>query len=226
VPVSVPLNREDHASLRILPDMLLGSPIESARPFQSGAVRILGQLQESYIIACDSQGLLIVDQHVAHERILYEKMAAAVQSSAVETQGLLVPLSLELSPHQLALLERMSPELNRNGFAIEKFGGSTVLVRSVPAIAKDSDYPKLLSEILEGLEAEDRTLDVDRIRDRICVSTACRAAVKVNMPLTLEKMQWLIDQLSLARIPTNCPHGRPIILRFSMYEIQRNFGRV
>jgi DNA mismatch repair protein MutL len=226
VPVVLPAGGEDHASMRIRPDLLLGASVEAERPFQSEAVRILGQLQESYIIACDSRGLLIVDQHVAHERILYEKMAAASLNSVVETQGLLVPLSVELPPHQVALLDRMIPELNRNGFAVEKFGGNTVLIRSVPAMAKDSDYRRLLSEILEGLESEERMLDVERIRDRICVSTACRAAVKVNMPLTPEKMQWLLDQLSLTRIPTSCPHGRPVILRFSMYEIERNFGRI
>jgi DNA mismatch repair protein MutL len=225
-PSGITVHREDHASLRILPDMLLGSKIESGRPFQSGAVRILGQLQDSYIIACDNQGLLIIDQHVAHERILYEKLAAAVQNSRIETQGLLVPLSLELYPHQIALLDRMMPELRRNGFLVEHFGGNTVLIRSVPAMAGDTDLQRLLPEILEGLESEERTLDVERIRDRICVSTACRAAVKVNMALTPEKMQWLLDQLSLTRIPTNCPHGRPVILRFTMYEIERNFGRI
>jgi DNA mismatch repair protein MutL len=224
-PAEISGQREDHHSLRLLPEMLYGSPMESVSPFQAGSVRILGQLHDSYIIACDSQGLLIIDQHVAHERILYENFAAAIQHSGVETQGLLVPITLDLPPHQVALLERMTPELNRNGFQVEPFGGSSILVRSIPAIAKDSDCRKLLSEILEGLELEERTLDVDRIRDRIAVSTACRAAVKVNMPLTMEKMQWLLDQLALARIPTNCPHGRPIILRFSTYEIERNFGR-
>jgi DNA mismatch repair protein MutL len=218
--------REDHFSMRVAPDMLFGSPQEATRPFQSGSVRILGQLQESYIIACDTQGLLIIDQHVAHERILYEKMAAAMISSAVESQGLLVPLSLELPPHHLVLIDRIEPELSRNGFQVEHFGGSSILVRSVPAIAGDSDCRKLLTEILEGLESEDRTYDMAGIRDRIAVSTACRAAIKVNMPLTIEKMQWLIDRLALTRIPTNCPHGRPVILRFSMYEIERNFGRI
>jgi DNA mismatch repair protein MutL len=225
VPAGLFPKREDHLSLRLQPDMLLGSQQESRNAFQSGGVRILGQLQESYIIACDSQGLLIIDQHVAHERIIYEKVAAAMQSGAVESQGLLVPLSIDLPPHQIALLDRMMPELNKNGFQVEHFGGTSVLIRSVPAIAGDSDCEKLLTEILEGLEIEDRTLDVQRIRDRIAVSTACRAAVKVNMPLTMEKMQWLLDELALARIPTNCPHGRPIILRFTIYEIERNFGR-
>jgi DNA mismatch repair protein MutL len=218
--------REDHTSLRVKPEMLIHSPIEEHRPFQPAGIRILGQLQESYIIACDSQGLLIIDQHVAHERILYEKLAQAMRSATVETQGLLVPIPLELPPHQIALLDRVMPELNSNGFQVEHFGGSTVLIRSVPAIAGTADCRKLLAEILEGLEIEERTLDVERIRDRIAVSTACRSAIKVNTPLAAEKMQWLLDQLSLTRIPTNCPHGRPILLRFTMYEIERNFGRI
>jgi DNA mismatch repair protein MutL len=195
------------------------------RPFQSATIRILGQLQDSYIIASDSQGLLIIDQHVAHERILYEKLATSMKSDAVETQGLLIPFSIDLSPHQMALIEKVMPELNRNGFQLEHFGGASILIRSVPAVAKDSDCQKLLTEILDGLELEDRALDLEKIRDRIAVGTACRAAIKVNMPLTVEKMQWLIDQLALTRTPTNCPHGRPILLRFSTFEIERNFGR-
>jgi DNA mismatch repair protein MutL len=226
VPAAFPGRREDHLSLRVLPEMLFDSPLESGKVFQPGTVRILGQLQESYIIAGDNQGLLIIDQHVAHERILYEKLAAAMRNSVVETQGLLVPISLELPPHQVALLGRVMPELARNGFQVERFGGASVLIRSIPAIAGDSDCRKLLAEILEGLETEDRTTDVERIRDKIAVATACRSAIKVNMPLTTEKMQWLLDQLSLTRIPTNCPHGRPIVLRFSLYEIERNFGRI
>jgi DNA mismatch repair protein MutL len=118
------------------------------------------------------------------------------------------------------------PELKLSVFQVEPFGGSSVLIRSVPAIAGGSDCRKLLSEILEGLEIEERTLDVERIRDRIAVSTACRSAIKINTPLAAEKMQWLLDELALTRIPTNCPHGRPIMLRFTVYEIERNFGRI
>jgi DNA mismatch repair protein MutL len=222
---SLALQSADHQSMNLKPEMLLGSPRESRGGFQSKGVRILGQLHDSYIIACDAEGLLIVDQHVAHERILYENFAAAMQNNKVETQGLLIPISWELPPHQLALLNRIAPELVRNGFHIEPFGGSSVIIRSVPAIAKDSDCQSLLSEIIEGMETEERSLDVQRIRDKIAVKTACKAAIKVNMALSIEKMQWLLDQLEQTQIPTNCPHGRPIILRFSMYEIQRNFGR-
>ncbi len=149
-----------------------------------------------------------------------------MQNSAVETQGLLVPISVELAPHQMVLLEKVMPELNRNGFQLEPFGGASVLIRSVPAIAGASECQKLIEEILQGLEIEERTLDVDKIRDRIAVSTACRSAIKVNTPLAPEKMQWLLDELAQTRIPTNCPHGRPIVLRFTTYEIERNFGRV
>jgi DNA mismatch repair protein MutL len=226
LPTEFPASPDDHASMRILPDMLLNSPNEEKSVFQPASVRILGQLHDSYIIACDSQGLLIIDQHVAHERILYEKMARAMQGRSVETQGLLVPISLELSPQQAVLIEQVMPELNRNGFQIEPFGGRSVLIRSAPAIAGDSDVRKLLSEIIEGMESEDRTLDVDKIRDRIAVGVACRAAIKVHTPLAMGKMQWLLDELSRSRIPTNCPHGRPILLRFTTYEIERNFGRI
>jgi DNA mismatch repair protein MutL len=227
LPRPAPDSPIDHHALRMRPDLLLDAAADSAPGvFHSSGARILGQIQESYIIACDAQGLLIVDQHVAHERILYEKIARAMKGNEVETQGLLVPVTIELAPHHAALLDRALPELNRNGFQVERFGGSTILVRSVPAVARDLDSAKLISEILEGLEVEERTLDVERIRDRIAVSMACRAAIKVHMSLTPEKMQWLLDELSRTQVPTNCPHGRPILLRFSLYEIERNFGRV
>jgi DNA mismatch repair protein MutL len=227
VPQTPTIGLADHHTLRMRPELLIGAPLDSSpETFRPSGVRILGQIQESYIIACDRDGLLLVDQHVAHERILYEKIALALTQNAIETQGLLVPVTIELAPHQVALLDRALPELNRNGFQVERFGGSTVLVRSVPAVARDLDCRMLLSEILEGMELEERTLDVGRIRDRIAVSMACRAAIKVHMPLTMEKMQWLLDELGQTRIPTNCPHGRPILLRFSLYEIERNFGRV
>jgi DNA mismatch repair protein MutL len=216
----------DHDALRIRPDMLWGADPQPLQALQLASVRILGQIYDSYIIASDTQGLLIIDQHVAHERILYEELAAAVRRDGAERQGLLVPISVELAPHQLVLLQQVMPELSRSGFDVEQFGGNTVLIRSVPRVAKECDVRKMLAEILDGLEREERTLDLDRIRDRVAVSVACRAAIKVHMPLTMEKMQWLLDELSQTRVPTNCPHGRPILLRFSLYEIERNFGRI
>ena len=222
-----PAVTEDHHAMPIRADLVLGAATDAEqRPFDAQGVRLLGQIQESYIIASDKLGLLIIDQHVAHERVLYEKLAGAMQQGAVESQGLLLPISLELAPHQMALLRRVMPELNRNGFQVEPFGGHSVLVRSVPAMTRDLDWQRLLAEILEGFEEEERTLDVQRIRDRLAVAMACRGAIKAHSSLAPEKMQWLLDELAQTRIPTNCPHGRPILLRFSLYEIERNFGRV
>jgi DNA mismatch repair protein MutL len=220
-----PYSPADHKALKIRADMLLSSPMPESKPLQSLGARILGQIHDSYIIAAEKEGLLIIDQHVAHERILYEKLAGAGFRSQVESQGLLVPITVELPAHQVVLFDKVRRELEENGLRIERFGGNTVLVRAVPAIASDCDCQKLLEEILEGVGEEERTLDVQRIREKIAVSTACHAAIKVHTPLTMEKMQWLLDELALTRIPTNCPHGRPIILRFSLFEIERNFGR-
>lgn len=203
-----------------------GSERDVTRLFHMDSVRILGQFRESYIIAADREGLLIIDQHVAHERILYEELTVSMQTKEVETQGLLTPFPMDLAPHQVPVIEKVMPELKKNGFSIGHFGNASILVRSVPAIAGESDCRELLGEILEDLEAEDRRVDLESIRDRIAVKTACHAAIKVNTPLSVEKMEWLVDRLVLTRIPVSCPHGRPIVLRFSNYEIEKKFGRV
>jgi DNA mismatch repair protein MutL len=135
-------------------------------------------------------------------------------------------VTVELAAHQEALFDRAAPELERNGYSIERFGGSAVVVRAVPAIARERDCRELLLELLDGLAKEERSLDVERIADRVAVNLACRAAIKVNMPLTAEKMEWLLDALARTRVPTHCPHGRPALLRFDMREIERNFRRI
>ncbi len=208
-----------------LPSSLLNEESKVGGLFHDDSIRILGQFHNSYIIASDSRGLLIIDQHVAHERILYEKLKTSIESHSIQTQGLLTPISMDLAPHQIALIDKVLPELNRSGFDVEHFGSASVLIRSVPAIAGESDCRELLKEILENLEKEERGLDIERIRDRIAVKTACQAAVKVNMPLSIEKMRWLVEKLAHTNIPTSCPHGRPVILRFSNYEIEKKFGR-
>jgi len=209
---------------QILQDSVQG-PEGGTDGFRPETIRILGQYRDSYIIASDGEGLLIIDQHVAHERILYEELSESMNRRKVETQGLLNPISVELAPHQAALIEKVLPELLSSGYRVEPFGGTSILVRSVPAILGEQDCRELLKEILENLETSERELDLDKVRDRIAVKTACHAAVKVNMPLSMEKMQWLVDRLLQSRVPVSCPHGRPVILRFSNHEIEKKFGR-
>ena len=206
-------------------ELLLSPARQTHDKLDLSDARILGQMHSSYIIACDAQGLLIVDQHTAHERILYEKLAADMLTERVETQGLLIPLSFELTPAQMAVIERSLPELIRNGFDVEPFGVTSIIIRSVPAIVRDADLRTLLAEITVGFDEGERGFDVEKIRDRIAVKTACQAAVKANMSLSAEKMRWLLDGLARVSVPVSCPHGRPIVLRFSLREIEKNFGR-
>jgi len=216
----------DTAAARQATELLLNPARQARGGLDISNARIIGQMHNSYIIACDARGLIIVDQHAAHERILYEKLTAEMRAGHIETQGLLIPLSIELTPAQMALIGRALPELARNGFEVEPFGGTSIIVRSVPAIARDADLRALFTEITEALDEDERGFDLDKIRERIAIKTACQAAVKVNMPLSPEKMRWLLDELARTSVPTNCPHGRPAILRFSLYEIEKNFGRV
>ncbi len=191
-----------------------------------GGARAIGQLHESFILAADAQGLLIVDQHVAHERILYEQTLAQMQSKALPVQHLLVPQTLELTPAQQANLAHVLEELNRNGFEVDTFGGATIVIKSVPIVASKCDVKLLTTEIIDALENEEYIVGIKQAQEKIAASIACRAAIKINNPLTLEKMQWLLDALMIAKVSTHCPHGRPIVLRLGLREIEKNFKRI
>ena len=185
----------------------------------------LGQLHHSFIIAADRSGLLLVDQHVAHERILFEQHWEALRRQQVEVQRVLIPETVDLTPAQAAVLDQVLPRLEENGFEIGHLSGRTISINSVPAILSPGVARQLLSELLEAVEIDRRTLSLDEIRAEIAASLACRAAVKINMPLSAEKMRWLIDQLLTRHNPATCPHGRPIILRISSREIEKGFQR-
>lgn len=199
---------------------------EMPRELSKGRIRAVGQLHDSFILAADADGLLIVDQHVAHERVLYEKTLAQMQSEQILSQHLLVPLTFDLTPAQQVSLSSILPELNRNGFEVEQFGGSTIAVKSVPVVASECDVKLLITGILDSLEAGEPAPDMTRIQEKIAASVACRAAIKINTPLTHEKMQWLIDELVDANVSTHCPHGRPIVLRLGIRDIEKNFKRI
>jgi DNA mismatch repair protein MutL len=188
-------------------------------------IRPLGQLEESFIIATDAEGLLLIDQHVAHERILFDKYRRLEQTRAPESQQLLVPETFDLTPAQAAAFDEVSEELERLGFGLMRLSGRTVAVRAVPADLPASEARNLLAEILETVDAEKRGRARATLRDEVAASLACRAAIKINTPLTVEKMRWLIQRLLLTSSPTTCPHGRPIILRLTKRDIERGFHR-
>lgn len=196
-------------------------PLESV----SANIRPLGQLEESFIIATDDEGLLLIDQHVAHERILFDKYRALERSRTAESQHLLMPETFDLTPAQAAAFETVAAELETYGFGLMRLSGRTIAIKAVPADLPANEARNMLAEILETVEADRRGAARATLRDEIAASLACRAAIKINTPLSTEKMRWLIDRLLLTSSPTTCPHGRPVILRLTTRDIEKGFHR-
>jgi DNA mismatch repair protein MutL len=198
---------------------------EAAAGSLSHEIRPLGQLEDSFIVATDAEGLLLIDQHFAHERILFDKYRRLEDSRRVESQNLLVPETFDLTPAQAAAFDEVSHELERLGFSLMRLSGRTVAVRAVPAELPSGEARSLLAEILDSVDSEKRGRAGESLCERVAASLASRAAIKSNTPLTEEKMRWLISRLLLTSSPTTCPHGRPIILRLTKRDIERSFHR-
>lgn len=188
-------------------------------------IKPVGQLHDSFIIAVDDEGLLLIDQHVAHERILFDKFRLSETNRPIESQNLLLPETLDLSPAQSQAFELIENDLESLGFGLMRLSGRTVAIKSVPTDLPATEARNLFAEILDTIDAEKKGSPKSTLRDDIAASLACKAAVKINMKLTPEKMHWLIDRLLITTSPTTCPHGRPVILRLSMKDIERGFHR-
>ena len=186
----------------------------------------VGQIRDSFILAINSQGLWIIDQHVAHERILFEKICKLRLAESPEKQQLLMPLIVELTPGQMSVFAEISDELNRNGFEVEPFGSRTIAVKTTAAGVTAGDIEHMLHEILDQFDRQEQVLNLEKIRTSIAASIACHAAIKVNMPLEQNKMEWLLSELAKTDCPMSCPHGRPVVLRYSVKDIQRAFKRI
>jgi len=199
-----------------------------------GSLKPLGQLRESFILATGEDGLWIIDQHVAHERVLFEKILRQRQVELVQRQRLLMPLLVDLKPEQMIVFARIADELERNGFEVEPFGPQTLAVKAAPVGLEGAELERTLSEVIdqsagdEHVFAEQSTQNehLTALRARIAASIACHSAIKVNTPLDPERMEWLLLELAKTNHPTSCPHGRPIALLYSWREIQRAFHRV
>jgi DNA mismatch repair protein MutL len=191
-----------------------------------GTLKPLGQIRNSFILAVNEDGLWIVDQHVAHERVLFERVLKQRAVQKVESQSLLMPIVLELSPAQQAVFGEISDELAHNGFEAEPFGARSVAVKVAPAGIEAAAVQRLLHELLDQFSREEQSLNLEKIRTRIAASIACHAAIKVNMPLEQNKMEWLLAELAKTDHPYACPHGRPVVLRYSVKDIQKAFKRI
>ena len=190
------------------------------------SLKPLGQIRDSFILAVNSQGLWIIDQHVAHERVLFEKILKQRLANSPERQQMLLPLLIELTPSQMAVFSEISDELNHNGFEVEPFGTRTIAVKTTAAGVAPGEIEHMLHEILDQFESEEQSLNLEKIRTNIAASIACHGAIKVNMPLEQNKLEWLLQELAKTDCPMSCPHGRPVVLRYSVRDIQRAFKRI
>jgi DNA mismatch repair protein MutL len=195
-----------------------------------GSLRPLAQLRESFILAAGDDGLWIVDQHVAHERVLFEKILRERQVEKVQRQRMLMPLLVELKPDQMVVFAAIAEELERNGFEVEPFGPQTLAVKAAPVGLEGQMLERMLAQVIEQSSAEPDEVkqneDLTSLTTRIAASIACHSAIKINTPLDQTRMEWLLAQLATTEHPTSCPHGRPIALHYSWKDIERAFHRI
>jgi DNA mismatch repair protein MutL len=207
------------------PPMQMPAPPQRRLP-QEGEYKMIGQYDNTYILLSDEGGLILVDQHVAHERILYEQLLQKEERLRPVSQNLLIPLVLEMNPAQMMLLEDYLIPFQEFGLEMEIFGNNSIVVKRIPELLSDTNYANAIQAMINDLEKLYRDGMLESFAEEMRKSMACQAAVKINMPLTMEKMDYLIRQLLKTKTPQVCPHGRPIILRISHYEIEKNFRRI
>ena len=200
------------------PDAAAGTPIRPMIP--------LGQFRDTFIIAVDEEGICIIDQHVAHERVLFERITERLSSGRLQSQRLLEPMLVALPASGRQALLAHAADLDRLGFEIEEFGGGDVKVGAFPALLRREECEAALRALAEDLEGLDRGAGVQSAIKRIAATMACHAAVKANDPLTAEKMAHILQELRRTAYSTICPHGRPVMLRLTRREVEKNFQRI
>jgi DNA mismatch repair protein MutL len=186
----------------------------------------LGQFRDTFIIAVDNDGIAIIDQHVAHERVLYERTLERLTTGRVESQRLLVPMIVEMASGTRDALLGRAADLDRLGFVVEDFGGGALRVSAAPALLGAEDAASTLKALGEDLEGLDRGSPAEAALKQMAATIACHAAVKANYPLTYEKMVHILAELAATSYSTICPHGRPVMLRLTRREVERNFERI
>ena len=193
--------------------------------FVKGGPQVIGQLKDTYILCQTKEGLLMVDQHAAHERVVYETLKRAYESMRIERQAFLIPHKLEVSVDEGRIIQQRLDQLVRLGLELEHFGGRTFLLRSVPSSLIHAQWENFLYDLIPVLEEEDN-LSSEKAMDKLLTVMACHGAIRAGKRMSHEEMNLLLNQLEEMDLPTNCPHGRPILKKFSYYEIEKMFKRV
>jgi DNA mismatch repair protein MutL len=214
-------DRPDAGAAPMWPEPADSGGIGLTRPLEP-----LGQFRNTFILAVDDDGVVIVDQHVAHERVLFERILERLTTASLESQGLLVPMVLDLPGAGHATLLSRAADLLRFGFEIEDFGGASLRVTAVPALLDTADVDRALRALAEDLDGLDRGLVAEQAMKQIAATMACHAAVKAHDPLTTEKMRHILEELRATAYSTVCPHGRPVMFRISRRELERRFERI
>jgi DNA mismatch repair protein MutL len=202
------------------------SPQQADTLYALSTLKPLGQFRDSFILATNEEGLWIIDQHVAHERILFEKVLRERDTEQVQRQRLLMPLLVDLLPAQMITFAEIAEELDRNGFEAEPFGPKTLAIKAAPVGLEGRELERMLEEVLAVTDRNQQTENAEARRRRIAASIACHAAIKINQPLDQAKIEWLLTALAKTEHPTACPHGRPIALRYSHKDIAKAFQRI
>ena len=211
-----------------LPEVtVLPSELRPADEIQNvPGLRPVGQIFHSYILAQGPDELWVVDQHAAHERVLFERLAGELKAGGLSRQGLLIPETVDLTPTQAVLLSEILEELGRFGFDVEPFGGGTYVIRATPGILAGKDQAGVLQEIMDRAGADRPSAGLEKFEHELLSALACQGAVKAGQALSFEEMDRLLEDLGRCDVPTHCPHGRPLIFSLERREIERRFHRI
>jgi len=209
-------DREDESGS--MPSHIPQPPLRTAVP----PLRVLGQLGNTYIVAEGPDGVYLIDQHAAHERVLYERIKAERLRQAIEVQGLLQPAVVQLSPHQEATLLSCEQTLSEYGFTLEAFGERAYLVRALPAFLKGKSPAEVIEDLLEAVSEKDA---LSELQEKVSISLACQGAVKAGQTLSPQELRQLVRDLESTNLPRTCPHGRPTMIHVSSAQLEKEFGR-
>jgi len=186
----------------------------------------VGQLHGTYIVAQNEDGLYLIDQHAAHERINYEHYYELFGQPEQASQELIVPITLEFTPSDASTLLQRLPAFARAGVQLEHFGGNSFIVRAYPHWLPTGEEQRIIEDMAEWILSEKQHVDIGKLREQAAIMCSCKSSIKANERLTVPEMESLLQRLGQCRNPFTCPHGRPITVSFSNYELEKMFKRV